>query len=136
MLGQRKVLPTKWKRLNKNLLGGLQPGKMYVIAGRPGVGKSAFSNQLIFDLLDNNPDKKIIVLYWSFEMPGHQQILRAGSKDVKKQVLDLLSVESKLSEEEYTLYKEKVSVYKKYPILFNNIPRTIDYIKDTCVTKY
>ena len=101
MLGQRKVLPTKWKRLNKNLLGGLQPGKMYV--------------------------------YWSFEMPGHQQILRAGSKDVKKQVLDLLSVESKLSEEEYTLYKEKVSVYKKYPILFNNIPRTIDYIKDTNV---
>jgi replicative DNA helicase len=133
MLGQRKVLPTKWKRLNKNLLGGLQPGKMYVIAGRPGVGKSAFSNQLIFDLLDNNPDKKVIVLYWSFEMPGHQQILRAGSKDVKKQVLDLLSVETKLSEGEYELYKEKVEVYKKYPILFNNIPRTIDYIKDTCV---
>jgi replicative DNA helicase len=62
MLGQRKVLPTKWNRLNKNLLGGLQPGKMYVIAGRPGVGKSAFSNQLIFDLLDNNPDKKVVVL--------------------------------------------------------------------------
>jgi replicative DNA helicase len=133
MLGLRKVLPTKWKRLNKNLLGGLQPGKMYVIAGRPGVGKSAFSNQLIFDLLDNNPDKKLIVLYWSFEMPGHQQILRAGSKDVKKQVLDLLSVETKLSQAEYDLYKEKVDVYKKYPILFNNIPRTIDYIKETCV---
>ena len=133
MLGKRKVLPTKWNRLNRNLLGGLQPGKMYVIAGRPGVGKSAFSNQLIFDLLDNNPDKKVVVLYWSFEMPGHQQILRAGSKDVKKQVLDLLSVETKLSEGEYELYKEKVEVYKKYPILFNNIPRTIDYIKDTCV---
>ena len=119
--------------MNKNLLGGLQPGKMYVIAGRPGVGKSAFSNQLIFDLLDNNPDKKVVVLYWSFEMPGHQQILRAGSKDVKKQVLDLLSVETKLTEGEYELYKEKVEVYKKYPILFNNIPRTIEYIKDTCV---
>ena len=49
MLGKRNVLPTKWERLNKNLMGGLQPGKMYVIAGRPGVGKSAFSNQLIFD---------------------------------------------------------------------------------------
>ena len=133
MLGKRKVLPTKWERLNKNLLGGLQPGKMYVIAGRPGVGKSAFSNQLIFDLLDNNTTKKLIVLYWGFEMPGHQQILRAGSKDVKKEVLDLLSVEKKLSEEEYQLYKDKVNVYKKYPILFNNIPRTIEYIKDTCV---
>ena len=38
-LGQRNVLATSWKRLNKNLLGGLQKGKMYVIAGRPGVGK-------------------------------------------------------------------------------------------------
>ena len=37
--GQRLVYPSKWARLNRNLLGGLQPGKMYVIAGRPGVGK-------------------------------------------------------------------------------------------------
>ena len=58
MKGKRQVYPTKWNRLNKNLLGGLQPGKMYVIAGRPGVGKSAFSNQLIFDTLDNNKNKK------------------------------------------------------------------------------
>ena len=60
--GIRRVFPTKWSRLNRNLLGGLQPGKMYVIAGRPGVGKSAFSNQLIFDLLDNNKNK--IQLVW------------------------------------------------------------------------
>ena len=63
-LGQRDVLPTMWPRLNRNLLGGLQKGKMYVIAGRPGVGKSAFSNQLIFDVLDRNSDKNIVVLYW------------------------------------------------------------------------
>ena len=133
MLGNRPVFPTKWKRLNRNLLGGLQPGKMYVIAGRPGVGKSAFSNQLIFDLLDNELKEKVIVLYWSFEMPGHQQILRAGSKDVKKEVLDLLSVETKLSEEDYELYKSKVLKYKRYPIHFNNVPRTIEYIKETNV---
>ena len=127
MLGKRKVLPTKWNRLNRNLLGGLQPGKMYVIAGRPGVGKSAFSNQLIFDLLDNNPDKKVVVLYWSFEMPGHQQILRAGSKDVKKQVLDLLSVETKLSEGEYELYKEKVGWEVSEP-LFKGMKNTYQWI--------
>jgi len=133
MLGKRPVFPTKWARLNKNLLGGLQPGKMYVIAGRPGVGKSAFSNQMIFDLLDHELKEKVVVLYWSFEMPGHQQILRAGSKDVKKQVLDLLSVEQRLSEEDYELYKNEVSKYKKYPIYFNNIPRNIEYIKDANV---
>ena len=64
--GNRIVFPTKWPRLNKNLMGGLQRGKMYVIAGRPGVGKSAFSNQLIFDVLDSNVNKQVVVLYWSF----------------------------------------------------------------------
>ena len=44
MEGKRRVYPTSWPRLNRNLMGGLQPGKMYVVAGRPGVGKSAFSN--------------------------------------------------------------------------------------------
>ena len=61
MEGKRLVYPTKWARLNKNLMGGLQPQKMYVVAGRPGVGKSAFSNQLIFDVLDSNTDKEVIV---------------------------------------------------------------------------
>ena len=129
MNGRRMVYPTKWARLNKNLLGGLQPGKMYVIAGRPGVGKSAFSNQLIFDLLDNNIGKKLLVLYWSFEMPGYQQILRAGSKGTNKQVGELLSVEKKLEQEEYVKFKEEVLKYSNYPIYFNSVPRDMDYIK-------
>ena len=107
MEGNRLVYPTNWARLNKNLMGGLQPGKMYVVAGRPGVGKSAFSNQLIFDLLDRNAGKNMVVLYWSFEMPGEQQILRAGSKDTKLQTFELLSVEQKLSTDKYdkTMYR-------------------------------
>ena len=133
MQGKRRVFPTKWKRLNKNLLGGLQPGKMYVIAGRPGVGKSAFSNQLIFDLLDNNKDKQIIVLYWSFEMPGYQQILRAGSKGSGRQVSDLLSVESRLAQDEFEKFKKAVQAYGDYPIYFNNIPRNMEFIKEANV---
>lgn len=129
MNGKRKVYPTKWNRLNKNLLGGLQPGKMYVVAGRPGVGKSAFSNQLIFDLLDRNIGKNLLVLYWSFEMPGYQQILRAGSKGINKQVGDLLSVEKRLDNAEYMKFKEEVMKYGNYPVYFNNVPRDIEFIK-------
>jgi len=128
--GKRQVYPTKWKRLNKNLLGGLQPGKMYVIAGRPGVGKSAFSNQLIFDLLDNNRNKNLLVLYWSFEMPGYQQIIRAGSKGTGKEVSELLSVEQKLDRAAYEAFKEEVLKYAHYPIYFNNIPRDMEFIKN------
>lgn len=129
-LGNRDVFPTLWKRLNRNLLGGLQPGKLYVIAGRPGVGKSAFSNQLIFDTLDANPGKKIRVLYWSFEMPGYQQILRTGSKIVKKEVADLLSVDNVLSDVDFKTYAARMQKYKKYPIYFNNIPRDMQFIMD------
>lgn len=127
-LGQRKVLPTSWKRLNRNLLGGLQQGKMYVIAGRPGVGKSAFSNQLVFDVLDVNSDKNITVLYWTFEMPGYQQVMRSAAKDVKKQLGELFSIDSPLSDVDFRLYADKVKKYKDYAIYFNNIPRTMDYI--------
>ena len=129
MQGKRKIYPTKWPRLNKNLLGGLQPGKMYVIAGRPGVGKSAFSNQLIFDTLDNNRGKNVIVLYWSFEMPGYQQILRAGAKGVNKEISELLSVEQKLERESYEKFKEEILKYAHYPIYFNSIPRDMEFIK-------
>ena len=128
--GQRQVFPTKWDRLNRNLLGGLQPGKMYVIAGRPGVGKSAFSNQLIFDLLDKNRGKKLLVLYWSFEMPGHQQIMRAGAKGTNKQVSELLSVEHKLEREAYEAFKKEVLKYAHYPIYFNNVPRNMEFVKN------
>jgi len=131
MEGRRRVYPTSWPRLNRNLMGGLQPGKMYVIAGRPGVGKSAFSNQLIFDILDVNKTKQndLIVIYWSFEMPGEQQILRAGSKDTKLQTFDLLSVESKLSNDRFEEYKQAVQKYKDYPMYFCSIPQDMDIIK-------
>ena len=131
MNGKRKVFPTKWARLNKNLLGGLQPGKMYVIAGRPGVGKSAFSNQLIFDVLDKNYKQKILVLYWSFEMPGYQQILRAGAKGSNKQVSELLSVEQKLEMSAYEAFKKEVIKYSHYTIYFNNIPRDMEFVKES-----
>jgi replicative DNA helicase len=129
--GRRQVLPTSWKRLNRNLLGGLQQGKMYVIAGRPGVGKSAFSNQLVFDVLDTNAHKDIIVLYWTFEMPGYQQVMRSASKDVSKQLAELLSVDMTLSDADFNHYAMKVRNYEHYPIYFNNIPRTMEYIIDS-----
>jgi len=130
-LGNREVFPTAWPRLNRNLLGGLQRSKLYVVAGRPGVGKSAFSNQLIFDVLDTNQLKNVKVLYWTFEMPGYQQVMRSASKDVRKEIGDLLSIDSPLSDVDFRTYASKVQKYSKYEIYFNNIPRTMEYIMQT-----
>jgi replicative DNA helicase len=137
--GQRIVFPTKWDRLNKNLLGGLQPGKMYVIAGRPGVGKSAFSNQLIFDVLDKNHDKKLLVLYWTFEMPDYQQIMRSASHDAGMTFSEMYSIDSNLTDDRITKYENAVEKYKKYPIYFCSIPQNmvkIKQINDRVNTKF
>ena len=126
-LGQRDVLATKWPRLNRNLLGGLQKGKLYVIAGRPGVGKSAFSNQLIFDLLDINTSP-LVVLYWTFEMPAYQQIMRSASKDINKGLGELFSLDAPLSESDFDKYIDNTAKYNSYEIYFNNHPRNMEFI--------
>ena len=126
-LGQRDVLATKWPRLNRNLLGGLQKGKLYVIAGRPGVGKSAFSNQLIFDLLDINTSP-LVVLYWTFEMPAYQQIMRSASKDINKGLGELFSLDAPLSESDFDKYIDNTAKYNSYEIYFNNHPRSMEFI--------
>lgn len=132
--GERDILLTKWPRLNRNLLGGLQPGKLYVVAGRPGSGKSAFSNQLIFDVLDmaHIDKRKVVVFYWSFEMPGYQQILRSASKDTGKQMSDLYSVDRTLDESSFKLFMQSVHQFVKYPVYFQNHPRPVKFIEQSC----
>ena len=131
MEGRRDILPTRWPRLNRQLLGGLQPNKMYVIAGRPGSGKSAFSNQLLFDVLDlaKINGKKVVVFYWTFEMPGYQQVLRSASKDTRKTLADLYSVDTPLLEQEFQSYINAVSRYTRFPIYFQNRPRSVSYME-------
>lgn len=127
--GERNVFPTKWVRLNDHLLGGLQPGKMYTIGGRPGSGKSALSNQMIFDMLDHPKNQnKLIVLYWSFEMPGYQQLLRIGSAKSGKTLRELLSVRDRLDDTSFTQYCALLNPYKKYPIYFNNNAQRVDHV--------
>ena len=132
--GDRDIYISNWPRLNRHLLGGLQPGKLYIIAGRPGTGKSAFSNQLIFDVLDKAATlhKKVVIFYWSFEMPGYQQILRSASKDTGKQMSDLYSVDKVLAEPDFQTFIQSVSKYVKYPVYFQNRPKDVSFIESAC----
>ena len=65
----------------------------------------------------------------TLEMPGYQQVMRSASKDVKKHVRSL-SV-SPLSDIDFKTYASKVQKYGNYPIYFNNIPRSMEYIMNT-----
>ena len=74
-------MPTGWRRLNK-LLGGWRDSAFYVIAGRPGQGKTIVALQAAFQLAKSGKH----VLYFSLEMPEmqlqHRLLAQALSLDV------------------------------------------------------
>lgn len=49
-----RLLPTPFRALNE-VIGGFAPGRMTVIGARPGVGKSAVSTQIAYELASHGP---------------------------------------------------------------------------------
>jgi len=82
-------LPSCWKRLNL-LIGGWRPSAFYVIAGRPGQGKTIVALQAAFELAKSGKH----VLYFSLEMPElqlqHRLLAQALSVDVSNIANDTL----------------------------------------------
>jgi replicative DNA helicase len=98
-------------------------------------GKSALSNQMLFDILDlaAQAKKKIVVFYWSFEMPGYQQILRSASKDTGKSLNDFYSVDRSMDDIGFKQFCASVSKLLPYPIYFQNKPRPVKDIVNICL---
>jgi replicative DNA helicase len=67
MASRPPFLATCWRRLNK-LIGGFRNGGFYVVAGRPGQGKTIVALQSAFALAQSGRH----VLYFSLEMPALQ----------------------------------------------------------------
>jgi len=65
-----KVLQSPYKKLNQ-VIGGYRSGGMYVIAARPGVGKTMFALQNAFDLAENGG-----VMFFSLEMGRGELVKR------------------------------------------------------------
>ena len=58
------IIPTPWPELNDYLGGGLRKGKLYVIAGRPGAGKSMGGLNIVSHIAENG----LPVTVFSLEM--------------------------------------------------------------------
>lgn len=67
-----RFIPTPWPALN-DVIGGLRPGAFYVVAARPGVGKSLFGLQLAQAIA--KPDSP--VAFFSFEMTAEELASRS-----------------------------------------------------------
>ena len=136
-------LKTRWKKFNKQCMGGIEPNTVYTIAGISGSGKSSMANLIQTDIIDLNPNEDIIVLTFSLEMVGFRQVGRTLSNKLRRTTSTLYSSETDLDE---NTFKDVINVsnqLKKYPIYFvdnpstptqvNNIIRWFydKYVKDT-----
>lgn len=126
--GQLKPYRLRWPRFNKLLGGGIQPATIYTIGGRPGVGKSTFVSKLLWDLCEENPVKRTLFCYWTWEMPGYQQLIRGISSKTGRTVQELMSAERPLDDELYSHILDTREHWAGHPVYFMSYARSPDYI--------
>lgn len=117
-------LKTRWKKFNKQCMGGIEPNTVYTIAGISGTGKSSWVNLLTTDLIDLNPTEDIIILNFSLEMVGFRQVGRTLSSKLRKTTSTLYSAETDLDDETFHKVIAVSNQLKEYPIYFVDNPGT------------
>lgn len=117
-------LKTRWEKLNKQCMGGIEPNTIYTFAGISGSGKSSLCNTLTTDIIDLNPDQNIVVLNFSLEMVGFRQVGRTLSSKLRKTTSTLYSSETDLDDETFRRVIAVSNRLKEYPIYFIDDPGT------------
>lgn len=123
-------LKTRWKKFNKQCMGGIEPNTVYTIAGISGSGKSSIVNSIQTDIIDVNPNKDIIVLTFSLEMIGFRQVGRTLSNKLRKTTSTLYSSETSLDDKTFKDVINVTNQLKEYPIYFVDNPYTPMQVKE------
>lgn len=129
-------LKTRWGKLNKQCMGGIEPNTIYTFAGISGTGKSSLCNTLTTDIIDLNPDQEVVVLNFSLEMVGFRQVGRTLSNKLRKTTSTLYSSETDLDDETFRAVISVSNKLKKYPIYFVDDPGTPMQIEQTIKSFY
>ena len=117
-------LKTRWDKLNRQCMGGIEPNTIYTFAGISGTGKSSLCNTITTDIIDLNPDVQTIVLNFSLEMVGFRQVGRTISSKLRKTTSTLYSSETDLDDETFRKVIAVSNQLKEYPIYFVDDPGT------------
>ena len=72
LIREKQFLPTPFGDLNLFLGGGLKRGNLYIVAARPGVGKTAFAQTIAME----HGVKGLPAIFFSLEMSEEQIVLR------------------------------------------------------------
>lgn len=126
--GEITPLRSRWLRLDQQIGGGWQPSTIYTIGGRPGTGKSAFVNNWLLDICEENDIDNTVFCYWTWEMPAYQQLVRGFSGKIGKTVQELMSAETPLSDELYNHILQSREKWAAYPMWFMSYAASAEYI--------
>ena len=134
--GLVKSLKTPWKKFNAISLGGIEWHTITTIAGLSGSGKTAIVNELETGLVDLNPNEKLSILSFNFEMLARNLVVRKLSKETNKTTGQLLSAKAgeEVTDSEYTALIEHARKLSKYPIFYVDNAGTVDQIKKTILS--
>lgn len=80
--GKNDAISTGWTQMDKMLRGGLRGGQIFVIAGRPGAGKTAFALSLLSSLCSSGVPTGFISLEMSVEEVGVRLLAIESQVDV------------------------------------------------------
>ena len=106
-------IPTGLTELDK-AIGGLKRGNLYVIAARPGLGKTGFGLSVALSVAG----KGFGVIFISLEMPHDQLTIRAIAQEGK---LDTRKIETdRLTVEEAGIFASSVERLSHLPIVFDD----------------
>jgi replicative DNA helicase len=111
-------LATEFRELDE-LLEGLQKGDLYLVAGRPGMGKSGLLLSIALNILRCDPRKRIG--YFSLEMPANQLVQRAASIEAGINLQTLRG--GKLGDGEWSRFVEAAGCISKYPLFIDDRAR-------------
>lgn len=129
-------LKTRWDKLNRVCMGGIESNIVTTITGISGSGKSSFVNELSTDLIDLNPDKDIVILNFSLEMVGFRQVGRTLSNKLRKTTSELYSSYQDLDDETFERVIDVTNQLKEYPIYFVDSPGTPQQVLQTIMDFY
>lgn len=92
-------VPSPWRSLDK-AIGGFRPGAVYVVAARPGVGKTVVAAQIATALADHGS-----VAFSSLEMSAYELVQRFISERAQVSVGNLKN--NRLTDRDYELIKSR-----------------------------
>lgn len=121
-------LPTGLSELDK-ILGGLRPGKLVLIGGRPGMGKSSLVLQMAKTAIQKRGSK---VLYFSLEMVGDELVERLISAETGLDT-DLMRGK-KLNSQNYTDIHRTIERVNSWPLVIDDKTQNIEAIRARAVS--